>query len=413
MPLLRDRQYLDFKMILWIIHLPILVFLFWFTLKKHNHRKVALTGLIIKLVGAIALGLIYKFYYEGGDTWSLFEAIQEFNESYSSSINQYLNALFTPIDPYHGNPRTVYLIRFLSPFLHVTGGNYWILSLYISIFSFWASWDLIHTINTTFPKIDILIIVAFGFLPSMIFWTSGLSKDTISVSCFLALTSTLVKYYFNHRISTSRYLLSSCLFIILFYTKHYLAGTFFFLALVIIIDKFLNQKTILIRASAAMMTLCSALIGIRFFFIRLRPERFPLTFHELNNKISSKSHSDSLINFDLQPTWESLLSQLPKAFFVGLFYPLPWQTSSALGLLVSIENVALLFLTFGSLILFKKIFLNPLIISVMIFIVLFASIIPLTTPNVGSLIRYKTAYLPFFFLLVSILPFSIWWKRSA
>lgn len=399
-------------MIAWILHIPILLALAWTISRKYSkYNSWVPLSIVVKVLGTLAFGFIFIFYYGQGDSLALHQQILEFKSYQDGGLFPYLQRLFEYINPHQGNPRTVFIVRMVAPLSWLSFGNYWITGFYLSLFFIAGCWRLIEHISQRFPASTLPTIIAFCFLPSLVFWNAGLSKDTIANGSFFFLCSYLLDILAG-KFKRNQIFIFLLLFLILVMSKHYLAGTFFFLGLAIWLDQQLRNAAIWKRIVGFSSIIITALIGIRFFFIRLRPERLPLTIYELNQQILEKSEANT-ISFNLEPNWLSLISQLPKALWSGLFLPLPWKASNVLQLMVSIENLIFLILSAISIWLLKRVRTNNLLMITVIFIALLSIVLSLTTPNLGSLSRYKTAFLPFFFIVISTLPLNYWRRRSV
>src|SRR2546423_13483532 len=67
--------------------------------KGHPLRKYYMPGLYAKFAGAIFIGLIYQFYYKGGDTFNYFQHSKIINSSLDNSFFTWLQLLFrTSVD---------------------------------------------------------------------------------------------------------------------------------------------------------------------------------------------------------------------------------------------------------------------------------------------------------------------------
>ncbi len=400
-------------MLIWLLHTPVLAGLCWYLTKQHEFSKWSLAGLLAKLVGAMAFALLYWFYYQSGDSLDIYHELALILNK-SRSFDMYLDWLLSPIDPYSANPRTAYLLRILSPLAWATQANYWILTLYLAMFSFSTTWSLIRSLTESYKQLQIPIILSLGFLPSLLFWGSGLSKDTIANGCFFFLLGLVLDRYDGRSVPWFRLALGFLAFGALFLIKHYLAGTSFFLAILLFLYRAAFSKGMVARALVFALVVIIGGIGIRYFFVRLRPERFPLTFYELHEQVIAKSDAANTLFFDLEPTWPSLLSNVPKALISGLFMPLPWTGHHFLSMLLGIENLILLLLTLLSLryINLRAVW-QPKIVVGLCFILLMATTLPLANPNLGTLSRYKSAYLPLFCLIISMIPYRKWARLSA
>ena len=371
-----------------------------------------LLNVLFKCAMAMAVGFFYLYPEQNGDTWDILNKITNFNESNSGSFTSYVKGLFMPINSY--NPRSIFFVRLFSPVGLLSNNNYWIIGSYCALFSTWCTWVFIKEVSARYPKQKLMIILIFGFFPSFHFWSSGLLKDTVVNGCFFFICATVIKIIDRLRINYSSYVLSMVLFGFLIMLRHYIAGIALIIILIIGMDSIAIYKGRLYRVFS-FLGIC-ALGGyiIRFFFIRLRPERFPLTFYELHEQILANTTAGSIININLAPTWASILQNTPLTLVTGLFRPFIWEASNWLMLLQSLESITLMALFMWSSILLiknkKMPSISPLLLGMGVFIVVLATILPFVTPNFGSLSRYSCIYKPFLAFILVQLPMSCSWK---
>jgi hypothetical protein len=137
----------------------------------------------------------------------------------------------------------------------------------------------------------------------------------------------------------------------------------------------------------------------------LQLENFLTALVRNHDLIYHASSPENLIQYNaLEPTWTSLLANVPKALFSGLFRPMLWEAHTPLHDLLAIENSMLLLLTLLAIIhLFRY---RPsgahsiLLFATIVYILLMAALLALASPNLGSLARYRVGFLPFFVYLV-------------
>ena len=56
----------------------------------HSYHRYFIPGLTVKIVGAVFIGLIYNYYYDGGDTFNFFYHSQIINSTFSQSPHTWL-----------------------------------------------------------------------------------------------------------------------------------------------------------------------------------------------------------------------------------------------------------------------------------------------------------------------------------
>jgi hypothetical protein len=116
----------------------------------------------------------------------------------------------------------------------------------------------------------------------------------------------------------------------------------------------------------------------------------------------------------LDGTWQSMLKLTPQAINVSLFRPYLWEVRNPLMLLSSIEGFALLMLTFFVIIRVKgkilKYFLKPDALFCLIFALIFAFAVGVSTYNFGTLSRYKIPLMPYYCLGLGLIYY--YWNRD-
>jgi hypothetical protein len=135
------------------------------------------------------------------------------------------------------------------------------------------------------------------------------------------------------------------------------------------------------------------------------PERFLHVIVENYQMLSRLSSPEDQIEYtDLQPEASSILYHAPIALSSGLFRPFVWEAHTASQWLVALENLALLVLTIAALTRFKRVIHSQnrlLVFTAIVYIVLLCIFLSLSTPNFGTLSRYKVGFQSFFFLLIA------------
>ena len=110
---------------------------------------------------------------------------------------------------------------------------------------------------------------------------------------------------------------------------------------------------------------------------------------------------------DLNPNWGSIVLNSPWALISGLFRPFVFEINSLFQLVISIENTLLLLLSVYNMKYLTRIPYSSnrlLIVSALVYIILLAIFLTLSTPNFGTLSRYRIGFLPFLFCLLLYYP---------
>ena len=215
------------QIMMWLIHITILFAISWLYQRK-IHLDVSpiiyWCGLAAKLSAGICLGFIFSSYYAYGDTFDFFHEAKRIADL---PFREYINLQLSPSDyTTTEHPRVLVFSKILSVFVLLTGGSYWISSLYFSLASFFASWYLIAQVSRFYPGIRHLSIVCFLFIPSIVFWSSGILKDALAFTALSLMVAIFLKWHHTQKLSLWHLLLGIASLLILLRIKHYLLITF-------------------------------------------------------------------------------------------------------------------------------------------------------------------------------------------
>lgn len=407
-----------------------------------ERRKMFTKAFHFRMFCAIVFALVVGFYYNGGDSEMYYFATMDMQKAVMQDGYSIWNALSTlkidanhPLAPYFFADRTKYpVLEFMA-----ASGNYFVPKLalipsiiffksYISIcmvFSFFALGGGIRMYKlffNYFPAMHRPVALAFLFLPSVCFWSSGLLKDSI---CFGAVGYLLYGVFsvFVRR----KKMLSSGLWIIigaglLFYIKAYIL-----LALLPAITLWLFGETNklirdpLLRKLFAFFTIITAVVLV-FVLITYVTSSANLSSFRLDNLLETSDRNRELYqstSSEAGGSYFQIQSGNPiflviNGFVAALFRPFVWEISSPIVLLSALE--ALIFTLLTGYFLVKKGFLqyvrsafgSPILTLCTSFTFIFAASVGATATNFGSLSRYKIPCLPFYLIML----FAIYYNNG-
>ena len=381
----------------------------------------------LKMFSAIALGLLYQFYYGGGDTFTYFThgASHIFNaffdqpsvglklifgaNDYQDGVWEYASKMWTYRDP------TSYMVVRVAGFIAIfTGGTYSGTALIFSVISFAGMWAMFSAVLKLYPKQHLGLAIAILFIPSTVFWGSGILKDTLTLGMLGFATAALIHLlYFERKWFWWVTLLLSLLLI--FYIKRYIVLSFIPAAIVwafiIQLKKISNQMTqwltTPILAAITLFFAYQAILWVgmndRRYSIDNIAETARITAYDVGRWTGRNAGSRYDLG-DLDGTIPGMVRLAPAAINVALFRPYPWEISNPLMLLASLESSILLIVSIivfiGALRVSGRLVGSPLIIFSLIFSMIFAFAVGISTYNFGTLFRYKIPLMPFYAILL-------------
>lgn len=364
-------------------------------------------ALLFKIIMGLFLGFVYHYYYGYGDTLLLFEDGVTLARVADQQFFYYIKILLSdqPLSTalhYGQHPRALFFARCISPVAWFTQENYWLTSMYFSLLGFFCSWYLCLALVRYYRQ-ALAVAVSFLFYPSAVFWSSGIIKECVAVSMIYLIIATMLHIVHQQKMPMSKSVVRILLLLscgaVLWQLKYYYAAVLF--PLVISSMAFYRLRIGFYQKVLMMAGVCGfAVLAISFLHPNLEASRILNALVATHDIIFEASDVSNVIHYQsLKPTWQSVGSNFPLALLSGLLRPLPGDGDTLWHTIVQLENVLLL-LSMGAalycLIRYKKSFAEKQLLLVMlIYIVTLSALLALSSPNFGTLMRYKAVYLPF------------------
>ncbi len=430
------HKFLTLEGVLLILGYLALAFLIvWFiSLFKYKNddetRRYFFLGFAFKMACCIGFAVIYDFYYNwGGDTYYYYTASQRLGKVLFQDSSSYFRIMFDTIDvnniqtlapgiayyPVLRDPSRYAVHRFLSPFAIIGGENYYTVNICLSLFLFLLNWKFFQYIRTKINCSDKMAFICIMLIPSVGFWSSAIMKDSFTFTFNLVFIMCFAKIFFDRRIRIltifglllSAYILMELKVYILYAS---IAGCMVWLG-----SGYIKRiKSTLFKFIIAPLLILIVAFG-GMYALRFVGESVGGTYGDVDKMLSQasvtqqdlkqeyyKGHSFDIGDFD--GSLGSLISMGPKAVIAGLYRPFIFESGNAVMLLSGLENTVLLLLTLyvffkaGVKYTIKQILGNPFVSMCLLFSVVLALGIGISTSNFGALVRFKIPLIPFFAL---------------
>ena len=397
--------------------------------KKNIQEKPEYTyftrGLIVRIIGAITLGLVYFFYYGGGDTTNYFQTSSAYaNLMFKNPSEFWIGWLgdakgqYFSFDETTGYPvyspkdsHSFFVVRLLIPIVTLGFHSYFTTAVLVALLTYSGMWKLYQTFLLEFPTLKKEFAIACLFIPSCVFWGSGLMKDSFTLSAVGWFTFSFYHFFIKkeRKISYGLYLFISS-FVILAIKPYIffalLPGSILWLSNNVV--KKINHGFVRFIATPIIL----GLGGIAGYFA-LDNMGDNLGQYKLDTVLDKAvvTQKDMKADYYGGKTYDigefdasitGIISKAPVAIFSGIFRPGIWDVRNVVMLISSLENSYLLILTvfllvklkiLGFFVLIRK---NPMLLFCMLFSLFFAFSVGLTVANFGSLVRLRLPELPFF-----------------
>lgn len=409
--------------------------------RKNPIYKYFLPGLIAKICGAIALGLVYFYYYGGGDTVNYYHTSTTLVNLFYDNPNDFFYVYFD--DPqvseyylmnsefsftYWINDKYAFFVaRCFTPIMLICGKSYMATAIVVSTLCFLPVWRLFLIFIREFPGINKQFAWSILYTPSVVFWGSGIMKDSLTFSATCMYVHgfywffTQKKFKLGYLISllVGAYLLISIKPYILFALLP--GSTLWFITLRI--NK-MNNGLVKILFAPALISL-GIIVGV-LILQNIGSNLGEYSMEKVIGKASGAQqdlkkdyYGGNTFNIgDYEPTVSGLLSVSHKAIFAALFRPTVLDVKNIVMFVSAIENTFILF--FCIYLLFKlKLFRffslitsHPLLMFSFVFSLFFAFSVGASISNFGTLVRLKIPCIPFFLSSLVILNYILYLTKK-
>ncbi len=431
-----------FDVLIGILFLSVLLFLASSKKSKmrsipgNEHYKYYIYNIYFKVFFAIVYGAIYKYYYQGGDTMAYWNGAANLNNLFWESPLNYWNEILSTPDKgteilrftsKTGYPPTwiyydsnsFFISKIFSVFMIFLSQSYLLLSIFIGWLSAKASWKIYELVLYYKITSQWLGAISILFIPSVAFWCSGVSKDTV----ILLMVFYIIHYTFgiaNKTVKnnyTAAFVSLIALYVLL-HTRSFMAftvaGPLFIALSTRIVQKYKESRVIAISLKFFILAFS---VGAFLSILAIQGEEI--------SKISNSYLDEALIQqddflkntsygtkkYDLNITDFTPIGMIkvaPMAIVTAFYRPSIWEARSPLLILSGLETLGFMILTFyfffkGKIIeKVKFIQNNELLMFSLTFALILAFFAGFTSILFGVLVRIKAPLLPFLLMVLTV-----------
>ncbi len=396
-------------------------------------KKYFIPALGLKMIAAICVGLLYQFYYagEGGDTFGYYYGAKRIWQFFIENPNDAFRIIFWNGEfgggiyqlvsriPHYLNPATFIVDRYAGFLGLFSFGNYSGIALFFAVTSFSGSWALYSSLKKLYPDAHQWLAIAILFIPSVVFWGSGILKDTLTFSALCW----MIWAFINLSITRSKRIFSVIVIafgiLTIFVIKKYILLVFL-PALIVWYYRLnvLRIKNRLIRRLSSPVMLALVVLSTYNAVVTVGRDDPRYSVDNLTNTVYVTAHDirywtgkGAGSGYELgsiPETWQEMVMLLPAAVNVSLFRPYLWEVSNPLMLMLGIESVIFLIVVIYLILKIRikliRYFINdPFLIFALVFTLGFGFAVGISTWNFGTLVRYKLPLMPIFGAMLTIL----------
>ena len=398
-------------------------------LLKKYHKQ----GFWIKVLGAIAITIFYTRISPGNDSVNLYYNegvnIARLITNNSSNIKWLFlpgmdfdqSLLTTPYNQgYFSSESNFFVTRLVSILSFVTFRNYMVMNLFFSMISFSGVWQLYKFFYEQYPHLHKKLAIAILYLPTFVFWSSGILKDPLCTGMLGWLTYSLYGAFYKRESIVKNLLIAAISGYIIAVVKSYILFCYLpFLMLFLVISNFKRIEKTGFRIIAFIMIFIVSIAGFFIVSDKLEKELGYFALSKLSESVKAQqsafinmadqAESSFSLGVDFDGSNISLLKMAPAAITATFYRPYLWESKKISTLMSSLESLVLMvftlfvFIKAGPFFCIKNIFTDPMILFCFFFSIVFALFVGTTTLNFGTLVRYKIPCMPFYIIALVLM----------
>jgi hypothetical protein len=426
--------------------LPLYLILFYSIARYYRNKyliaqpdmaKIFIWAFNFKIISALAFAFVTEFYFKNGDTYIYFEEGSKLfnwilkkgsNASYifsSARDFEELKSLYAdPDNPGFASSESNFMpIRFIAFLSLLSFNKYLVISIFFSLFSFFGLWKLYQSFTFFYPALKKQLALPFFFMPSVLFWGSSVLKDPICIGCIGWIISGFVNIFFKGKSRSKNLPVIFIACFILYLTKGYImlalaVSIIFWLVAALkerIPYKTLRNLTFPFLLLITVLSIFLLLDNIQEALGQYALDSFAenVMYNQMNYAASEDAAGGSYFAIgDIDATPVGMLKLAPKVINATFFRPYIWESKNIMMLFSAIESMALMLFTVYVLYklrfirFFTAILNQPLLLQCFVFSIIFGFAVGITTPNFGTLMRYKIPCIPFFVSMLIIIKYA-------
>ncbi len=408
--------------------------------KDQRIRMLYFRGFYFKIVCVFAFALLTQFYFKGGDTALFYQGTQDLRAAIKDNPDNFKLAMLTPkltvksplfdyfyYDGYEGDLTYNYMFsqaNFFPPKLalipsYLFFNSYLCICLCFGFFAFGGCIRLFKTFYHFYPNQYREIALACLFLPSVIYWSSGLLKDPVTFGS----VGYIAYAFLNIFVKKEKFFWSIVMIIfcgfLLFAIKVYILLVLVMALLIwqfAEVNKLIENKTL--RRIFAGMTFAGS-IGLAFFLLQYltsfeAAQQYQFDKFQGNAEYQRQMYADIARSTGGTDSHFTINTSNPVLMVFGgvtatFFRPFLWEVNSPIALLSCVESSLFLFLTLffmykkGVKLFFTTAFSDPRTLMCFVFAFVFAVAVGISSANFGALSRYKIPCMPFYLIMVILI----------
>lgn len=312
--------------------------------------------------------------------------------------------------------------RFVAILSFVGFGKYLLVNFFFGMIAYSGIWKLYLFFYEQHPNLHKQFAIAILYLPTFVFWSSGILKDPLCISAIGWITYAMYEAFYKKKNLLKNLVILGAFGYILGVLKIYILISYVpFLILYLILKNVNLVKNKALKWVLGPALIIGSVLAGQKVMNQFEDELGTFAADGITEQVGKQrgtfrdetkaggGESSFSLGVEYNGSITSLLKMAPAAVIATFYRPFLWESRKISTLLSSFESMAIMFFTLfvlykaGPVQFFSSIRKDPLILYCILFAVLFGLFVGATTPNFGSLVRYKIPCMPFYVIALFLI----------
>lgn len=321
---------------------------------------------------------------------------------------------------YFASESNYFIARLVTVLSFFCFGSYSVITLFFSMISFTGVWRLYKFFYEQYPHLHKQLAIAILCLPNFVFWSSGILKDPLCTGMLGWFTYSMYKAFIKRESVAKNMIIAIFAAFILGVVKAYILFSYLpFFMLFIFITYLKRIKAAFVRIVLFFFIVITAAGGLFLAGERLQSEMEDLAINKLAEsvqhsqqsfmRIADLAESTFSLGVEFDGSTSGLLKIAPAGIVATLYRPFVWEAKNLASLMSAFESLAVMLFTLyvlfkaGPVTFFGGILKDQMIMYCLLFALVFALFVGVTTLNFGTLVRYKIPCMPFYIIALVLI----------
>ncbi len=370
-----------------------------FMLSHLTWRKLFWSGLAIKIVASLLHTALYTYYYRTGDTiaylaaWS---ALDKFGDKWAYYADK-ADLLPPELQRFRYQPRASLFVKIAYPIYRFSFGNRWVMSAVMGMLSFLGCYAAVVVMSSFFMRWP--LVVGFFLWPPVVFWGGGISKDALVCLLLFPLVALVLRWGLMRPPRWWEAVFMAVALLVLIPLKYYYAAVVMVVGLAFLITCRIGifyPMSSRRRAMFFLVLVLALVLPAGFIHPNLSAGALTDALKKNAEKMSlrTKEKSNLLVYWPPLDAPFSFLLNIPGVWLQATFGPFPWLCKTWPMFAQSLCSMLQLVLALAAL--FRPCKTDPFWVAVvMVYCCAMVLLLGFSSPNYGTLTRYKIASEPF------------------